>query len=187
MLVQACPKEIYEDNVDFDSCATLVVEQNSEINAMSTRMSDDTQEVDVVQHMCMNEPEVVKGQADTGEVNEIIIEELDNVDYNGLYEQDILHEDEDVEEDDNNDEPNNPAPNEWNRRDKATMDVADTHHSCWEYGSSFIHINQGRCRPPVRRNATEEEKGRKGLDILSDGYWSKLDGLTLISDHLKKL
>lgn len=57
----------------------------------------------------------------------------------------MLHEpvtSDDEKEDDDNEEPNNLTPDEWNQRDKATMVVAHYHHSCWEYGSSLIHLNQ---------------------------------------------
>ena len=83
MLVQACPKELYESEVSAESSSTAsVVKENSYVHAVATKEDDHTQ-LTIVR----SQPKDVHGQANGREEVEEIVADLKNVDCNALHEQ----------------------------------------------------------------------------------------------------
>src|SRR6266498_1361972 len=93
---------------------------------------------------------VPEGYADEGEEIDAVVALLDLADQNALREEELLEEsidtgadaDDEEEEEVVQQSDDGPLPDEWNRRDKASMVVHDSHRSQWEYSTNMIRVKQ---------------------------------------------
>src|SRR6266540_1373976 len=141
MLVQPCPKEIYEHTQVGESSSFAV--DNAEVK-----------EEILVQEDTQTHNAVLEGYADEGEEIGAVVALLDLVDQNALREDELLEESiaasgdaDDEEEEAVGQEQDDGTcrvllPDEWNRPNKASMVVHDGHRFQWEYGTSMIRVKQ---------------------------------------------
>ena len=131
MLVQTCPKEIYERTQVGDSSSS------------ATGNADRTEEI-LVGEDSQTHNAVLEGYADEGEEISAVVALLDLADQNALREEELLEKsiDTGVDADDEGEEElgeqqdggssRDLLPDEWGRPDKASMVVHDGHRSQWD-------------------------------------------------------
>src|SRR5438105_4548023 len=160
MLVQPCEKEVYESSEVGDSSASAV--GNVEV---SVSTSEQPVTGEIAAEICEDRDALVgdvsethnavpEGYVDEGEEINVVVALLDLADQNALREDELLEEsiaadgDADDEEEEAVEEEQGeggcrvPLPDEWDRRDKASMVVHDGHRVQWEYGTNMIRVKQ---------------------------------------------
>ena len=110
-------------------------------------------------------------------------------DQNAIHEEELLEEsihnggdaDDEEEEEVSQQSDDSPLPDEWNRRDKASMVVHDVHRSQWEYGTNMIRVNQ------VFRNksALQEAVCLWALSSMRE-FWVKISSQEKYAVYCKK-
>ncbi|KAL6853428.1 hypothetical protein ACP4OV_019457 [Aristida adscensionis] len=144
IIVQPCLREGCESSVVGESSAMTPIQDQNHGN-YDVIQENIMQQVDEQITRDQHEPE---GQADEGEQFEAVVGLLELADHEAMLDEQELaesldNEDDGNEEDDDAEEDDYvPIPGEWNRRDKASIVVEDTHDSPFEYGSYLVQPGQ---------------------------------------------
>ena len=188
MLVQVRPKEYY-DKTQVEESRSSVVGNVEEAVPMEIGGINFEETNAPARGVTETQNAVPEGYADEGEEIEAIVALLDLADQNALREEELLEEsiDTGADADDEEDEEvvqqsdDGPLPDEWNRRDKASMVVHDGHRLQWEYSTNMIRVKQ------VFRNksALQEAVCLWALSSMRE-FWVKISSQEKYAVYCKK-